>query len=113
MKILVTGSYGQLGNSLRKIFENDSSLDVTYTDYDTLDITDRKSVDRFLSDNKFDIVVNCAAYTAVDKAETDEILASKLNTQAVGNLGEAAAANGTKVIHISTDYVFSGQGYRP
>ena len=113
MKILVTGSYGQLGNSLRKIFENDPSLDVTYTDYDTLDITDRKSVDRFLSDNKFDIVVNCAAYTAVDKAETDEILASKLNTQAVGNLGEAAAANGTKVIHISTDYVFSGQGYRP
>ena len=113
MKILVTGSKGQLGSSLRRVFDNDPAIDATYTDYDTLDITDREAVYRFLGDNKFDIVVNCAAYTAVDKAESDEILASALNTGAVGNLAEAAVKNGTRVIHISTDYVFSGQGCRP
>lgn len=113
MKILVTGSKGQLGSSLRRVFDNDPAIDATYTDHDTLDITDRDAVYRFLGDNKFDIVVNCAAYTAVDKAESDEILASALNTGAVGNLAEAAVKNGTRVIHISTDYVFSGQGCRP
>ena len=113
MKILVTGSKGQLGSSLRRVFDNDPANDATYTDHDTLDITDRDAVYRFLGDNKFDIVVNCAAYTAVDKAESDEILASALNTGAVGNLAEAAVKNGTRVIHISTDYVFSGQGCRP
>lgn len=113
MKILVTGSYGQLGNSLRKVFDKDPDIEATYTDYDTLDITDREAVARYMADNRFDIVVNCAAYTAVDKAETDEILASALNTGAVGNLGESAAKTGTKVIHISTDYVFSGEGFRP
>lgn len=113
MKILVTGSKGQLGSSLRRVFDNDPAIDATYTNHDTLDITDRDAVCRFLGDNKFDIVVNCAAYTAVDKAESDEILASALNTGAVGNLAEAAVKNGTRVIHISTDYVFSGQGCRP
>lgn len=113
MKILVTGSYGQLGSSLRRVFDTDPEIEATYTDYDTLDITNPEVVERFLGDNKFDIVVNCAAYTAVDKAETDEILASTLNTIAVGNLGQAAVKSGAKVIHISTDYVFSGQGYRP
>ena len=113
MKILVTGSKSQLGSSLRRVFDNDPAIDATYTDHDTLDITDRDAVYRFLGDNKFDIVVNCAAYTAVDKAESDEILASALNTGAVGNLAEAAVKNGTRVIHISTDYVFSGQGCRP
>lgn len=113
MKILVTGCYGQLGRSLRKVFSEDPEIEGVYTDYDTLDITNREAVDRIMGDTHFDIVVNCAAYTAVDKAETDEILASALNTRAVGNLGEAAAKYGTKVIHISTDYVFSGEGFRP
>lgn len=113
MKILVTGCYGQLGRSLQKVFSTDPDIEGVYTDYDTLDITNREAVDRMMGDTHFDIVVNCAAYTAVDKAETDEILASALNTRAVGNLGEAAAKYGTKVIHISTDYVFSGEGFRP
>lgn len=113
MKILVTGCYGQLGRSLQKVFSTDPDIEGVYTDYDTLDITNREAVDRMMSDTHFDIVVNCAAYTAVDKAETDEILAGALNTRAVGNLGEAAAKYGTKVIHISTDYVFSGEGFRP
>lgn len=112
-KILITGCNGQLGSSLRLELADDPRIEAVYTDYDTLDITDREAVDRFLSDHRFDIIINCAAYTAVDKAETDGILAAALNTGAVGNLGEAAVKTGAKVIHISTDYVFSGQGCRP
>lgn len=113
MKILITGSNGQLGNSLQREFEGDPTIEATYTDYDTLDITNREAVNRFLDDNKFDIIINCAAYTAVDRAETDDLKASALNTGAVGNLGEAAVRNRTRMLHISTDYVFSGQGFRP
>lgn len=113
MKILITGSRGQLGSSLRREFDTDPDIEAIYTEYDTLDITNHDAVERFLGDHKFDVIVNCAAYTAVDKAETDEISASTLNTGAVGNLAEAAAKYGSRVIHISTDYVFSGQGFRP
>lgn len=113
MKILVTGCNGQLGSCLRREFDKDSDIEAIYTDYDTLDITDRESVERFLGDHRFDIIVNCAAYTAVDKAETDNMMAAALNTGAVGYLGESAVKWGAKVIHISTDYVFSGQSFRP
>lgn len=113
MKALITGCYGQLGNCLRLVLDKDPEIEAVYTDYDTLDITDRDAVNRFISDNKFDVVVNCAAYTAVDKAESDGIKAALLNTEAIGHLGEAALKNGTKVIHISTDYVFSGENFRP
>lgn len=113
MKILVTGSNGQLGNALRCELANDNTIEAVYTDYQELDITDREAVARCLADNKFDVIVNCAAYTAVDAAESDATKASALNTGAVGNLGQAAAVNGAKVIHISTDYVFSGQNCRP
>ncbi|MDE6391920.1 MAG: dTDP-4-dehydrorhamnose reductase [Muribaculaceae bacterium] len=112
-KILVTGCNGQLGSSLRREFDNDPDVEAIYTDYDTLDITDREAVEKYIGENRFDIIVNCAAYTAVDKAETDAILAAALNTGAVGNLAEAAVKSGAKVIHISTDYVFSGQSFRP
>lgn len=113
MKILVTGSYGQLGKSLQRVFATDPEIEAVYTDYDTLDITNREAVLRCMTDTHFDVVINCAAYTAVDQAETDEIKASALNTRAVGIIGEAAAKSGTKVIHISTDYVFSGENFRP
>lgn len=112
-KVLVTGSYGQLGSSLRRILDQDKDIEAVYTDYDTLDITDEEAVADFLKAGRFDFLVNCAAYTAVDQAETDAVKASLLNTAAVGNLAKAAVKTGTKVIHISTDYVFSGQNYRP
>lgn len=113
MKVLVTGCNGQLGQSLQREFGADPEIEAIYTDYEHLDITNREAVERFLGDHRPDVIVNCAAYTAVDKAESDEILAAALNTGAVGNLGEAAVRVGAKVIHISTDYVFSGQGFRP
>lgn len=113
MKVLVTGSNGQLGSCLRHELNKDPEIEAIYTDFDTLDITDREAVVRFLGDHRFDIIINCAAYTAVDKAETDNMLAATLNTGAVGYLGESAVKWGAKVIHISTDYVFSGQSFRP
>ena len=113
MRILVTGANGQLGNCLRKTFSNDTDLEVVYTDVQDLDITDREEVDHFIRENNFDFIVNCAAYTAVDRAETDDLKAAAINTVAVGNIAQAAAKHRVKVIHISTDYVFNGENYRP
>lgn len=113
INILITGSGGQLGNCLRDVFGRDSELNVDYTDADTLDITNREMVYDYISRGNFDYIINCAAYTAVDKAETDDLRAAAINTGAVGNLGEAAARFGVRVIHISTDYVFSGENFRP
>ena len=113
MRILVTGANGQLGNCLRKTFSNDKDLEVVYTDVQDLDMTDREEVDHFIRENNFDFIVNCAAYTAVDRAETDDLKAAAINTVAVGNIAQAAAKHRVKVIHISTDYVFNGENYRP
>ncbi len=112
MKILVTGSNGQLGLSLKEILK-DTDIEAVYTDVAELDITNKEEVDRFVEDLRPDYIVNCAAYTAVDKAETDDLLASKINTEAVGYIAQAAAKNGAKVIHVSTDYVFAGNSCRP
>lgn len=113
MKILVTGANGQLGKSIRKVFSGDPTLEVIYTDVAELDITDREEVDHFIRENKLDFIINCAAYTAVDKAEKDDLRAAAINTGAVGNIAQAAARHKVKVIHISTDYVFNGENYRP
>lgn len=112
-KILVTGANGQLGNALRRELSSDKELDVIYTDADTLDLTDAEALESYLKENPTDMVVNCAAYTAVDRAESDNLKAAAINTAAVGNLGQAASRHGMKVIHISTDYVFSGENFRP
>lgn len=113
MKILVTGANGQLGLNIQRIFNSHPGLDVTYTDAETLDITSRECVRKWLKDDHYDILINCAAYTAVDKAESEALLASKLNTEAVGYLASTARETGTKIIHISTDYVFPGDHCRP
>lgn len=108
-KILVTGANGQLGSELRKLSSNYPRWQFTFTDVDVLDITDLSALQKFCSDNTFDFVVNCAAYTAVDKAENDMALATKINRDAVKNLALAAAGINAVMIHVSTDYVFNGQ----
>lgn len=111
--ILVTGANGQLGNSIRLLAKHYPQYNFLFTDVDTLDITDPQSVGKAIKDNQVDYVLNCAAYTAVDKAEDDEELCRRLNSYAVGVLGKAAYEAGAKMIHVSTDYVFSGTSCLP
>lgn len=111
--ILVTGANGQLGNSIRVLAGQYPQYNFLFTDVDTLDITDPAAVKAAVKDNQVNYIINCAAYTAVDKAEDNEELCRRLNSFAVCVLGEAAREAGAKMIHISTDYVFSGTGYCP
>lgn len=111
--VLVTGANGQLGSSLRRLAEEKNGMHFLFTDVDSLDICDPEAVQACVKENEVDYILNCAAYTAVDKAEDNEALAAKINTDAVRNLGEAASAAGAKVIHVSTDYVFDGTNCRP
>lgn len=111
MKILVTGSDGQLGKSIRRIVKNGSADKYIFTDIAELDITDEHGVKRFVRENEIDIIVNCAAYTNVDKAESDYDTAELLNATAVGYLAEAIKENDGYLFHISTDYVFGGAQY--
>lgn len=110
MNILVTGANGQLGNCMRNASEN-SKDNYIFTDVAELDITNADAVTAFVKDNDINVIVNCAAYTNVDKAESDAALAEKLNAEAVGNLAKAIKANDGTLIHISTDYVFGGDPY--
>lgn len=115
MKILITGSNGQLGNEMRTLSKQHPKHTYLFTDIvesgDThiLDITDREAVMAFVREHSIDLIVNCAAYTNVDRAEEDEPTARLINALAVQNL----ALTGKKIIHISTDYVFSGDEHVP
>ena len=112
--ILVTGCNGQLGNEIRRISANhENNFRFFFTDVAELDITDLKTVDSFIKENNIKYIINCAAYTAVDKAEDDVDLCYKINRDAVANLGLAATNNNAKVIHISTDYVYDGTANKP
>ena len=113
MKILVTGANGQLGRELRNVLESEIPGKTIYTDVAELDLTDAKGVDDFFKKNDISHVVNCAAYTAVDKAEEEKLECAAININAVKNLANAADAIGAKIIHISTDYVFDGTAHRP
>lgn len=110
MNILVTGANGQLGSCLRDVAAG-STDNYIFTDVAELDITDAAAVRKAVSDNAVDVIVNCAAYTNVDKAEDDAAFAELLNATAVRNLAEAAKGNGATLIHISTDYVFGKEPY--
>ncbi len=103
--ILVTGANGQLGTSLA-LMANGEDARFFFTDVDTLDITDYRAVSRYMKANHIDIVINCAAYTNVDKAEDDREAAFKVNAEAPGILAKACRVNKASLIHISTDYVF-------
>ena len=107
LNILVTGANGQLGTSLRNAAAS-SEDNYIFTDVADLDITDADAVRRIVKDKNINVIVNCAAYTNVDKAESDEALAELLNAKAVRNLADALKENDGTLVHISTDYVFGG-----
>ena len=107
MNILITGANGQLGNCMRNVAK-DSNDNYIFTDVAELDITDAEAVTKAVKDNDIKVIVNCAAYTNVEKAETDRDFAELLNAKAVRNLADAVKANDGTLIHVSTDYVFGG-----
>ena len=111
--ILVTGSKGQLGSELRDIAFRFNNYNLFFTNRFSLDITDHNSVKVFIETNKINAIINCAAYTAVDSAESQYKLADTVNHLAVANLAKIAKQNKIKFIHISTDYVFDGNSQRP
>lgn len=112
-RVLITGANGQLGQCIRKISINDNELYFVFLNSKELDVTDHKSVEFFFEKNKYDFCVNCAAYTAVDKAETEIELARKVNFLGAQYIAEACSKNNVKLIHISTDFVFDGRNYIP
>lgn len=112
--ILITGSNGQLGCEIKRISSHhENNFKFFFTDIADLDITDSSAIERFIQENNINYIVNCAAYTAVDKAEDDTELCYKINRDAIINLGIAATNNKAKIIHISTDYVFDGMASTP
>ena len=121
MRILVTGKDGQLGQSLRKVIRAGAKInnghrsnEFTFVGRQELDLSNNININNYLnSNNKFDIIINCAAYTAVDKAEEEKELANQINHLAVKQIAEISYKLQTKLIHISTDYVFNGQSDEP
>ena len=124
MKIMITGCYGQLGNELISILKSGKSergampeelkgAEILPVDVDSLDIADCEKVKAFVLENRPDVIINCAAMTNVDGCESDYVTAFKVNAMGVRNLSMAAKETGAKLIHVSTDYVFEGNGTRP
>ena len=113
MNILVTGCNGQLGNEMQLLEKQNSQHMFFNTDVAELDITDADAIDRFVQDNQIDGIINCAAYTAVDKAESNEELCRKLNAEAPAYLAQAVDKRSGWLVQISTDYVFDGTNHTP
>ncbi len=111
--ILITGCNGQLGNEMQVLAGRYTQFTYFFTDVAELDITDEDAVTAYIEANRIDCVVNCAAFTAVDKAETSEELCDRLNHRAPGSLAAAVSRRGGWMIQVSTDYVFDGTQYRP
>ena len=113
MRILVTGANGQLGNEMQVLAKENPQHTYYFTDVQELDICDKQAVWTYMAEKQIELVVNCAAYTAVDKAEDNQELAYKLNCEAPKQLASAAQANGAAMIQVSTDYVFDGTAHTP
>lgn len=111
--ILITGANGQLGNEMRIVSQEQSTLVFHFTDVAELDICDIDAVERWVTEHNIHCIVNCAAYTNVNKAEEDVELCDKLNHLAPANLAAVAARHGIGLIHVSTDYVFNGKHHTP
>ena len=110
--ILITGANGQVGSEIKELSRN-YNYNFFFTDRTTLDITNKKDVENFCAINNINIIINCAAYTAVDKAESDIENADLINHIAVKNLARFTKEKNIKLIHISTDYVFDGINHKP
>jgi dTDP-4-dehydrorhamnose reductase len=113
MNIAVTGCHGQLGNEMQKIAAANALHQWFFSDIDSLDITDPIAVERYFSEHRIDCCINCAAYTAVDRAEDDVEMAEKVNVHASKVLAETCHSQNALLIHVSTDYVFDGKGTQP
>ena len=113
MNILITGCNGQLGNEMQLLEKGNPQHTYFNTDVAELDITDQIAIEQFVNDHQIDGIVNCAAYTAVDKAEDNEELCTKLNAEAPAYLAHAIGQRGGWMIQISTDYVFDGTNHTP
>jgi len=113
MKILITGANGQLGNEIRELAPLFPQYEFLYTDIAELDITKEVDVNTYFGLHRPEAVINCAAYTAVDRAETDAETAFLVNATAPANLAKASQQQGAFMIHVSTDYVYDGLNYRP
>lgn len=114
MNVLVTGANGQLGNEMRRIAASGTTPHrYIFTDVAELDITDPAAIEAMMTAEQVNAIVNCAAYTNVDKAEDDEAVADLINNKAVANLAAAAKAHDALLVHVSTDYVFGGDGNLP
>jgi dTDP-4-dehydrorhamnose reductase len=111
--ILITGSKGQLGIALQNIADNYPDYNCFFTDKSELDITKHDRVSDFVTTNNIKVILNCAAYTNVDKAEDEEVLAAEINYLAVENLALISKEHKIKLVHISTDYVFDGASEKP
>ena len=113
MRVLITGSNGQLGSEIRELAANYKKLDLVFKDLPGLDICNFNLLQSFIIDNNINAVINCAAYTAVDKAEQNAEIAEDVNSKGVLNLVNALKSVNGKLIHISTDYVFNGDHFMP
>ncbi|WP_321322068.1 dTDP-4-dehydrorhamnose reductase [Labilibaculum sp.] len=112
-KILITGSKGQLGTEIKELSAKFSNLQFFFTDIEELDISSLDAIKNYISNKQISYIVNCAAYTNVDQAEEDEVTARLINVDAVKNLATVASQNNITLVHISTDYVFSGDNSVP
>lgn len=113
MNVLITGANGQLGNEMRVLSKENNGHTYFFTDVDTLDICDEQAIRVYVNNHQIDVIVNCAAYTAVDKAEENKELCNKLNNIAPGYLAKAVQDRGGQMIQVSTDYVFDGTNHIP
>ncbi len=111
--LLITGSNGQLGSEIRVLAKNYPNFNFFFTDKEELDITDKIALENYIQENNIHILINCAAYTAVDKAESEPGLADKINHLATQYMAAIAKKYAIRLIHISTDYVFDGKGHQP
>lgn len=113
MHILVTGSKGQLGSEIKHLAAKYPDYDFVFTDIEELDITDTNAINDYFEENEFDILINCAAYTAVDKCESNKLIAREINVLAVKSLAIACSKYNIGMIQISTDYVYDGFNHLP